>query len=146
MSKEVKPCCWRSSGDRHGKLKTSLRVDRQRERERSRRDRGQNTLGRHRESERDWWSAGRNTDRQTDSDRGPRATEDAQPGPTAESPSVLGAALRGFLRGRGKVVGERAARPAMWTVISRIRAGAARARRPGPGNKRPLFARANGGS
>jgi hypothetical protein len=62
----------------------------------------------------------------------------------AESPSVLRAALRGFLHGRGKVVGERAPLTALRTLISWIRAGAARPCRPGPRNKRPLCPRKDG--
>lgn len=62
----------------------------------------------------------------------------------AESPLCSRAALRGFLRGRGKVVGARAP-TALWTVISRIRAGAARPG-GGPGTKDPSLPAQTGGS
>lgn len=62
----------------------------------------------------------------------------------AESPLCSRAALRGFLRGRGKVVGARAP-TALWTVISRIRAGAARPG-GGPGTKDPSLPAQTSGS
>lgn len=62
----------------------------------------------------------------------------------AESPLCSLTALRGFLRGRGKVVGARAP-TALWTVISRIRAGAARPG-GGRGTKDPSLPAQTGGS